>query len=213
MHFIPVAEQDWIDTWQQTLQPLRAGPGLWVCPTGTPCPEPDAHVIHLDPGLAFGSGEHPTTAMCLDWLARSATPAANLLDYGCGSGILSIAALILGAEQALGVDLDSQALEATRLNARRNRVADRLTISTPQQARDGGRFDRIVANILSNTLIELAGELRGFSRTGTRIAMTGILTDQAEAVQAAYRDWVEFDTPVAHGEWMLITGTVIADLD
>ena len=210
MQFERVAEQDWIDSWQQSLKPLRAGPGLWICPTGKPCPEEGARVIELDPGLAFGTGEHPTTALCLAWLAGSPDPAGTLLDYGCGSGILSIAALLLGAGEVLGVDLDAQALRATRDNAARNGVAAKLSIRTPEQARGQGPFDRIVANILSGTLIELADELRAFCRSGTRIALTGILMNQAEDVQKAYQDWVEFDKPEQREDWILLTGTVNA---
>lgn len=210
MHFESVAEQNWVANWRQSLKPLRAGPGLWICPTGTPCPQKDGQVVELDPGLAFGTGEHPTTALCLEWLAASARPADSLLDYGCGSGILSIAALVLGAERALGVDRDEQALRATRENAEQNGVSARLAICHPRQARQYGPFDRIVANILSDTLIALADELRAFCRPGTRIAMTGILTDQAASVQDAYQDWVEFDIPVQRDDWILLTGAANA---
>ena len=211
MQFETVAEQDWIADWQQSLKPLRAGPGLWICPTGTPCPEPGARVVELDPGLAFGTGEHPTTALCLEWLAASPAPVGSLLDYGCGSGILGIAALRLGAEQVVSVDLDEQALRATHENAERNGVLAGLTVCTPERARQHGPFDRIVANILSGTLIELAAELRGFCRAGTCLAMTGILTHQAHSVQDAYTDWVDFRTPVQRGDWILLTGTVKAE--
>jgi len=221
MCFEPVAEQDWIENWQQALQPMRFGQNLWICPTGTTCPEAGGTVIELDPGLAFGTGSHPTTALCLDWLASSSPSHCgdSVLDYGCGSGILSIAALALGADRVLGVDLDEQALRATTENAVRNHVADRLEIARPEAAhcdqendRNGGRkFDRIVANILSGTLIELTTELRGFCCTGTRIALSGILTGQTKSVMAAYRPWVEFAAPIERDGWALLSGTVIAD--
>jgi ribosomal protein L11 methyltransferase len=210
MRFEPIADRDWIENWRQNLEPMRFGRNLWICPTGSACPEPDGTVIELDPGLAFGTGSHPTTALCLDWLANSIDQAGSVLDYGCGSGILSIAALVLGAGRVLGVDLDEQALRATRDNAERNQVIERLEIARPEETRSARKFDRIVANILSGTLIELAAELQGFSRTGTRIALSGILTDQTESVSAAYRPWVEFEPPIERGDWALLSGTVIA---
>lgn len=214
MHFEPVADRDWIENWQQILQPMRFGRNLWICPTGSACPEPDGIVIELNPGLAFGTGSHPTTALCLDWLANSDDHSGTVLDYGCGSGILSIAALVLGADRVLGVDLDAQALRATRDNAGRNHVADRLDIIRPEamncDRNNGRKFDRIVANILSGTLIELAAELRGFCNTGTRIALSGILTDQTKSVTAAYEPWVEFEPPLERDDWSLLSGTVIA---
>ncbi|MDP6675533.1 MAG: 50S ribosomal protein L11 methyltransferase [Gammaproteobacteria bacterium] len=208
--FEEVADQDWIENWKQTLQPMHFGPNLWICPTGSTCPEPGGTVIELDPGLAFGTGSHPTTALCLDWLANSDNYAGTVLDYGCGSGILSIAALVLGAKQVLGVDLDEQALRATRDNASRNHVAERLDVVRPEAASKALKFDRIVANILSGTLIELATELKSFCHTGTRIALSGILTDQTETVTKAYEPWVEFELPINRGDWSLLSGTVIA---
>ena len=210
LRFESVADQDWVKNWRQTLQPMQFARHLWICPTGSQCPEPDGTVIKLDPGLAFGTGSHPTTALCLDWLANSVEPGSTVLDYGCGSGILSIAALVLGADQVLGVDFDPQALQATRENAVRNQVDERLTILDPQVVNSEQKFDRIVANILSGTLIELAPELRGFCRTGARIALSGILTDQIESVMTAYKPWVEFEPPVERGDWALLSGTVIA---
>ena len=214
MRFEPIADRDWIESWRQSLEPMKFGRNLWIYPTGSPCPEPGATVVELDPGLAFGTGSHPTTALCLDWLADGTAPSGTVLDYGCGSGILSIAALALGAGRVLAVDLDEQALRATLDNADRNRVTGRLTVARPEAARDkaGERqaFDRIVANILSGALVELSGELRGFARTGTRIALSGILTGQADRVAAAYRPWVDFAPPIERDDWILLTGTVTA---
>jgi len=210
MRFESVTDQDWIKNWQQTLQPMRFGRNLWICPTGSACPEPDGTVIELDPGLAFGTGSHATTALCLDWLANHDNHSGTVLDYGCGSGILSIAALVLGAERVLGVDIDDQALRATQDNAHRNHVAERLTIARPAATREERKFDRLVANILSGTLIELAAELQGFCHAGTSIALSGILTHQSESVMAAYRPWVEFEPPFIRDDWTLLAGTVIA---
>lgn len=210
LRFESVAEQDWIKNWQQNLQPMRFGGNLWICPTGSTCPEPGGIVVELDPGLAFGTGSHATTSLCLNWLATHDNPRSTVLDYGCGSGILSIAALVLGAEHVLGVDIDDQALRATRENAARNHVAERLTIARPETAGGEQKFGRLVANILSGTLIELAAELKGYCRAGTDIALSGILTHQTESVTAAYESWVEFKPPLHRDEWNLLTGTVIA---
>jgi ribosomal protein L11 methyltransferase len=209
LSFELVADQNWIKNWQQALQPMQFGQNLWICPSGSACPEPGGTVIKLDPGLAFGTGSHPTTALCLDWLADNTDPDCSVLDYGCGSGILSIAALVLGANQVLGVDFDSQALHATHENAVKNQVAERLTILPPEAVNHEQKFELIVANILSGTLIELAPELRSFCRTGTRIALSGILTGQIESVTTAYNAWVQFDPPVERDDWALLSGTVI----
>ncbi len=213
MRFASVADQNWIENWNRTLQPMKFGQHLWICPTGSKCPEPDATIIDLDPGLAFGTGSHPTTALCLDWLANSGCSSDTVLDFGCGSGILSVAALALGAKRVLAVDLDEQALRATHANARKNHVAERLDITRPEALkcnRNGDRkFDRIVANILSNTLIERATELQNFSHTGTRIALSGILSHQKESVMAAYGPWVEFDPPIEREDWAFLSGMVI----
>jgi ribosomal protein L11 methyltransferase len=214
LRFEPIADQDWIENWRQTLQPMKFGRDLWVCPTGSTCPETGTTIIELDPGLAFGTGSHPTTALCLDWLADSKSRTGTVLDYGCGSGILSIAALMLGAGRVLAIDLDEQALQATHDNAVRNRVIGRLEVSPPGAAygTSGNKqtYDRIVANILSGTLVELADELRGFGHTGTRIALSGILTDQAHDVAAAYRPWVDFEPLIERDDWALLSGTIVA---
>ncbi len=209
LSFEPMTDQDWIENWQQTLEPMQFGNRLWIYPTGSTHPEPDTTVITLDPGLAFGTGSHPTTAMCLDWLTNFDNDQGTLLDYGCGSGILSIAALALGATRVLGVDLDDQALRATQENAERNQVAERLTIARPETAHQYQEFDRLVANILSGTLIELATDLKAFCRTGTRIALSGILTDQTESVMAAYEPWVAFEPVIERDDWALLSGTVV----
>jgi len=208
MRFEPLTDRDWIENWRQTLHPVRFGRNLWICPTGCDCPDPDGTVIELDPGLAFGTGSHPTTALCLDWLANRDDHGGPVLDYGCGSGILSIAALVLGAERVLSVDLDEQALQATRDNAVRNHVAGRLTIVRPETACAGHQYDHVVANILSGTLIELAAELKRYCHSGTRIALSGILADQTASVTAAYRPWVEFEQPIERDDWVLLSGTV-----
>lgn len=210
MHFETFADADWVAGWRQTLRPMQFGRRLWICPIGTAGPDAEAAVIELEPGLAFGTGSHPTTAMCLDWLADEPALSGSVLDYGCGSGILGIAAAALGADDVLGIDLDTQALQATRDNARRNGLADRLEVCAPEHAPRDKRYDRVVANILSGTLIELAPRLHGFCRAGTRIALSGILNDQAEPVMAACQPWVEFRSPRSRDGWTFLSGTVIA---
>jgi len=209
MSFTSVEEQDWVANWQQSLEPMRFGSNLWICPPGVACPESGGTVIELEPGLAFGTGSHPTTALCLEWLANSGESEGTLLDFGCGSGILSIAALLLGARSVTGIDLDEQALTATRRNATDNHVAERLNVLSPEQFTRTEPFDRIVANILSGTLIALSQEIHGHARKGTRIALSGILADQVESVTGAYHTWVNFEPPVFQEDWALLTGTVI----
>ncbi|MBT8421700.1 MAG: 50S ribosomal protein L11 methyltransferase, partial [Gammaproteobacteria bacterium] len=152
--FAVVEDQDWQSAFEQTLRPLRFSDRLWVIPDGSPAPDHGA-VVRLAPGMAFGTGEHPTTAMCLQWLAQQALDHAGVLDYGCGSGLLAIAALKLGASRCCAVDIDPQALDATAENAASNAVADRLIIVEPDAVPAGAQYDVLVANILSGTLIDL----------------------------------------------------------
>ena len=198
-----VEDQDWIKAWLQYAQPLRFGPqecaGLWVCPSGHVVDEIGATVVHLDPGLAFGTGSHPSTALCLEWLATHRPLGARVLDYGCGSGILAIAALKLGAVQASAVDIDPQALTATAENAANNGVADRLTCATVEQVCgkpvDGPvdeAMDLVLANILARPLIDLAEALVRAVKPGGRIVLAGLLDTQADDVKAAYAGWCDF---------------------
>lgn len=204
-----VADEDWVVKLRDELVPLRFGENLWVCPTGKDCPDPSGTAITMEPGLAFGTGSHPTTALCMDWLAMNPPAGRTLLDFGCGSGILGIAALALGATSVAAVDIDEQALTATRQNARRNPGSDRLTVLQPAELEEARKYGVVVANILSGTLIELAPVLRNHGRTGTTIALSGILTTQAGAVADAYCGWCDIDVPVERDGWVLLTGTVI----
>lgn len=210
-HFEVVADRDWDAEWRRSLRPLQFGRRLWVCPEGQACPEATGISLTLEPGLAFGTGTHPTTAMCLVWLEQQPPGDCSVLDYGCGSGILAIAALRLGARSALAVDIDPQALSATRDNAARNACADRLTAGLPAEllpAAARETFDVIVANILSGPLVRLAPEFRRFARPATRVALSGILADQAPEVIAAFRPWVHLTVTAEQGGWVLLTGTV-----
>lgn len=200
--FREVADADWTRAWMDQYQPMRFGDRLWVCPSGMELPT-DARapgtaepvVVSLDPGLAFGSGTHPTTALCLEWLDGLATrgllAGAQVLDYGCGSGILAIAALKLGAARAVGVDNDPQALLAARDNARRNGIDDAaLEVLDPAafaaRPEAGEGFDVVVANILAGALVVLEPVLARATRPGGRIALSGVLADQAPEVLTAY---------------------------
>lgn len=180
-----VEDREWERAWLVDWKPLRFGARLWVCPCDAPAPvDPDAVVVRLDPGLAFGTGTHPTTALCLESLAGLDLESKSLLDYGCGSGILSIAALKLGAAHALAVDLDPQALTATSTNGERNGVTDKLRTAAPDIA--PAPSDCVVANILAGTLIELARVLTAACKPGGTLILSGILSVQADAVIAAY---------------------------
>jgi ribosomal protein L11 methyltransferase len=199
-------DKDWEREWMSHYQPMRFGERLWVVPSWLEPPEPEAVIMKLDPGLAFGTGTHPTTSLCLQWLDSAPLQGAHVIDYGCGSGILAIAALLLGATSVTGVDNDPQALLATRQNAERNAVEQRLAIVIPERFTDT-RCDVLVANILAGPLIELAPRLTSLVNPGGRIALSGILDKQAESVAAAYRSGFDLDDIVVHDEWVRISGT------
>lgn len=192
-----VADQAWERAWMDSFQPMRFGRRLWVCPSWAEPPEPDAVVLALDPGLAFGTGTHPTTSLCLSWLDSLDLSGCSVLDYGCGSGILAIAALLLGAERAIAVDNDPQALLATRDNAERNGIApERLLTYTPEQLPADTRVEVLVANILAGPLQTLAPLLAEKTLPGGKLALSGILVEQAEAVAACYRPWFDVEAPI-----------------
>ena len=210
-HFEIVADRDWDAEWRRGLKPLRFGGRLWVCPVGQACPDPAGVSLLLEPGLAFGTGTHPTTAMCLTWLEGQPLAGRTVLDYGCGSGILAIGALALGARSAVGVDLDPQALTATRDNAARNSVAAELTVGLPADLLGKGampQFQVLVANILSGPLVGLAPEFRRVVGPGTCVALSGILTEQVAEVIVAFRPWVPLAVADEQGGWVLLTGSV-----
>lgn len=202
-----LADRDWEREWMDGFEPLRMGERLWIVPSWHAAPDPQAVNLLLDPGLAFGTGTHPTTALCLGWLDAQHLDQRQILDYGCGSGILAIAALKLGADTAVGVDIDPQALQASRDNAERNGIDEsRLILDYPERLGQG-RFDVVVANILAGPLIELATAIAGRVAPGGRLALSGILAAQAESVLDAYRDQdMVMDEPQEKEGWMLLTG-------
>ena len=198
-------DRNWERVWLEAFRPMRFGDRLWVCPSGQRVGDPDAVVVGLDPGLAFGTGTHPTTALCLRWLERANLTGRTLIDYGCGSGVLAIAALRLGAGRAFGVDHDPQALTASRDNARKNAVGDRLELFGPPEL-PSLQADVLVANILSGPLISLAPRLSALVRPGGAIALSGILCPQADAVTAAYAQAFHMGQPVEQEGWVLLSG-------
>jgi len=200
-----VEDKAWEREWLRDFHPMRFGRRLWVCPGGQPAGEPDAVRIELDPGLAFGTGTHATTAMCLEWLDGRDLRGRAVVDYGCGSGILAIAALKLGASTALAVDIDPQALIATRENAARNGIGPELAV-TGDSALSGASADVLVANILAGPLVELAPRLAASIRAGGEIALSGVLAEQVDAVTAAYRPWFDIALAATRDGWGLIGG-------
>ncbi|HEX5514205.1 MAG TPA: 50S ribosomal protein L11 methyltransferase [Gammaproteobacteria bacterium] len=201
----PLEQRQWERAWMDHYRPMHFGGRLWVVPTTYAAPEPDAINLRLDPGLAFGTGTHPTTALCLRWLAQADLAGGTVVDFGCGSGILAIASLLLGAQQAYGIDNDPQALVASQDNAQRNGVADRLTLWLPGEVQPV-TADVLVANILAGVLIELRPAILPLLRPGGRIALSGILERQQGDVEAAYAEWIEWE-PAQHDDgWVLLTG-------
>ena len=210
LHSEPLADRDWSSTWRDTFNPMCFGSRLWVCPTNAECPQRDAVIVRLDPGNAFGTGTHATTAMCLAWLDRHPPAGQSVLDYGCGSGILAIAAARLGATRVHAVDIDTSAVTATRDNALLNGITEGFVACLPDEFA-AAPAQLLIANILANPLQELASQLCGYLLPGGKLLLTGILEHQAQAVQAAYLDWIDFDAPLQREQWVLLSGTRRAD--
>lgn len=201
----PVPEQDWQRVCLEHFQPLRFGTKLWVCPSWHSPPDPHAVNLLLDPGLAFGTGTHPTTALCLEWLGDADLAGLDVIDYGCGSGILAVAAAKLGARRVWAIDNDPQALTATRANARQNGVLDLLCIGAPDLA-TVLRADLIVANILAGPLIELAPYFAACVTHGGRVVLSGVLYEQAEQVSAAYQPCFDMAPAMRRADWARLEG-------
>jgi ribosomal protein L11 methyltransferase len=201
-----VADEDWERRCLESFKPICFGERLWVCPSWLSAPEPDAVNVILDPGLAFGTGTHPTTALCMEWLDANLTPGTTIIDYGCGSGILAIAALKLGAARAIATDHDDKALETTRENAQLNQVSDTLLQTCLPEAMPAQPADILIANILAQPLISLAERLATLVKPGGKILLSGILREQAAAVSTAYTPWFAMQEPVFKEEWTRLTG-------
>ncbi|KPV96649.1 Ribosomal protein L11 methyltransferase [Pseudoalteromonas sp. P1-9] len=198
-------DKDWEREWMDNFHPIQFGERLWICPSWRDIPDPSAVNVLLDPGLAFGTGTHNTTALCLRWLDSLDLSGKTVVDFGCGSGILGIAALKLGAKRVIGIDIDPQALEASRDNAERNGVADQLEVYLPE---DQPEFeaDILVANILAQPLRELHQVILGLLKSGGQFALSGILEEQVTSVEDIYRQYAELETSQQDGEWMRVAG-------
>lgn len=202
----PLEDKDWVRAWMDGFKPMRFGQHLWVCPSNFIPPEPQATNIILDPGLAFGTGTHPTTAMCLEWLDAHPPQGKTVIDFGCGSGILALAAAKLGASQVWAVDNDPQALQATQDNADKNSVSEKITICPPEQL-PMQQVDIILANILAGPLQALAEQFAELLQPGGELVLSGILAEQSPATCAAYGKWCPLAPFKQREDWMCLHGT------
>jgi len=199
-------DQDWEQVYRQHFKPLRCAENLWIVPSWCEPPDPAATVVRLDPGMAFGTGGHATTAMCLQWLAMHDIEQLRVIDYGCGSGILSIAACKLGAASVVAVDIDPQALQASETNLRENDIDPTcLQLSAPGQM-DRSLADLLMANILAGPLVSLAADFAELVRPGGRILLSGILKTQLKEIQSAYRPYFELDPADEREQWVCVSG-------
>lgn len=198
-----IAEQNWVHLTQSQFAPIRISAKLWIVPSWHEAPDPGALVLVLDPGMAFGTGSHPTTRLCLEWLERTVAPGVSVLDYGCGSGILAIAAAKLGAGEVVGVDIDRQAVAAAQSNAARNGADARFFDSASPVK---GQFDIVVANILANPLKALAPAIAAHVRAGGHLALSGILAEQAEELISIYSPTIALGVAGTMEGWVCLTG-------
>ena len=198
-------DQEWERAWLEYFKPLKFGDNLWICPTGQKVEDQNATIIDLDPGLAFGTGTHPTTALCLEWLDQHPPLDKTVIDYGCGSGILAIAALKLGAHKAIGIDYDPQALVASRDNAEKNHVSEKLSLmkTSPQNPE---KADILIANILAGVLIELVETIASLVKPRGQIILSGILPDQAEEVTSTYSRFFNMEQTTEKNDWTRLQG-------
>ncbi len=211
-----VADADWVRLTQSQFEPIHIGKNIWVVPSWHEAPDPDGLILELDPGLAFGTGSHPTTRLCMEWLEAHPAPGKSVLDYGCGSGILAMVAKKLGADDVAGVDIDPQAIESARANAERNNctidfyVPDDLAVA-PNQRHAKGQFDIVVANILSSPLKLMAPMLSGRVAPGGSLILSGVLARQAEEVAAAYAPFIKLGVWAEQDGWVALHGTLGQD--
>ena len=207
-HFVleRLADQDWERAWMDQFHPMQFGRRLWIRPSGNTITQPDAVIVDLDPGLAFGTGTHPTTALCLHWLDGQDLHGRTVIDFGCGSGVLGIAALKLGAARVVAVDHDPQAVLATRDNAARNAVDDRIEVLHSDGFADHNA-DLVMANILANVLITLAPKIQRLVKPGGTLVMSGVLQAQADDVMRAYADSLDFRAIQTQDDWVLLHGS------
>ncbi|MGL5994297.1 MAG: 50S ribosomal protein L11 methyltransferase [Aeromonas sobria] len=199
-------DKDWVREWMDHFHPMQFGERLWICPSWRDVPNPDAVNVMLDPGLAFGTGTHPTTALCLQWLDGLDLTGKTVVDFGCGSGILGIAALKLGAARVIGIDIDPQAIQASRDNAERNGVAGQIELYLPADQPQDVEADVVVANILAGPLRELAPLIAGHGKPGSLMALSGVLESQAPELETIYGQWFEMDPTAVKEEWCRLSG-------
>tara|TARA_R110002126_G_scaffold146224_10_gene292140 strand:- start:1950 stop:2834 length:885 start_codon:yes stop_codon:yes gene_type:complete len=197
-------DKDWEREWMDNFHPIKFGERLWVCPSWRDIPDPTAVNVMLDPGLAFGTGTHPTTALCMQWLDQHIQPDQTVVDFGCGSGILGIAALKLGAKRVVGIDIDPQAIEASTANAARNNVSGQIELYLPKD-QPQLQADVVVANILAGPLAELSQVISRYVKPGGLLALSGILQSQAQSVIAAYQHEFDFDPIAEQEEWVRLS--------
>ncbi len=199
-------DKDWEREWMDNFHPMQFGKRLWICPSWRDVPDENAVNVMLDPGLAFGTGTHPTTALCLEWLDGQDLEGKTVVDFGCGSGILAIAAIKLGAAKVVGIDIDPQAILASRDNAERNGVADKLELFLPQDQPEGLLADVVVANILAGPLRELSGPIKALIKPEGKLAISGVLATQADDVATFYGDELTLDPTQVKEDWCRISG-------
>lgn len=199
-------DKDWEREWMDNFHPMQFGKRLWICPSWRDIPDPNAVNVMLDPGLAFGTGTHPTTALCLTWLDSLDLNNKIVIDYGCGSGILAIAALKLGAKRVIGVDIDPQAIQASRDNAERNNVSEKIELYLAKDLPNNLQADVVVANILAGPLKELEPQINKLVKTNGKLGLSGILATQSQSVYEAYQTHFELDPIIEQEEWCRITG-------
>ena len=205
----PLEDKDWVRAWMDDYKPMQFGERLWVCPKHLPVPNPQATNLMLDPGLAFGTGTHPTTALCLQWLDANSVSGKQIIDFGCGSGVLAIAALLLGASHCDAVDIDPQAITASMDNAQENNVAEKLDLYLADafaEKVNAKEYDLVLANILAGPLTELAEQLSTYCKAGGDIVLSGILESQASKIIEAYSPWFELEPITVEDEWIRVTG-------
>ncbi|NRP26776.1 Ribosomal protein L11 methyltransferase [Marinobacterium sp. xm-d-420] len=199
-------DKDWEREWMTHYHPMQFGSHFWVCPSWIEVPDANAVNLMLDPGLAFGTGTHPTTALCLEWLASEPLQNRSVIDYGCGSGILGIAAILLGASAVSGVDIDPQALTATQDNLVRNGLdKERLPVFFPESF-ESEAVDLVIANILAGPLKELAPTLAELVKSGGQLILSGLLIEQADELIGTYSEWFDMEPPSTKEEWVRLTG-------
>ncbi len=200
-----VEDQEWERAWMEFYKPMKFADKLWVCPTDQEQYESGTVCLTLDPGLAFGTGTHPTTALCLEWLASHDLTGATVIDYGCGSGILAVAAILLDANHVHAVDIDPQAITATQSNALKNRVQEKIACYLPEQFVPF-QADVVLANILAKPLIDMAEQICNLVAPGGQLVLSGILQEQAESVMNAYQHYILFCAPIQQEDWIRLEG-------